>query len=148
MTSFIGVVFDSLCRILLLEGTTVVSVTMSLNSSMNVCFGVMANTGFMTARVCFNPSLLSLLSENSFPFYLSFLIPSAGFVGLLITTECGRFKVSPGEIAILPQGFRFSVNLPDGPSRGYVAEIFGTHFRLPDLGPIGISSFVPLKNLS
>lgn len=38
---------------------------------------------------------------------------------------------------ILPQGFRFSVDLPDGPSRGYVAEIFGTHLQLPDLGPIG-----------
>lgn len=45
--------------------------------------------------------------------------------------------VSPGEIAVLPQGFRFAVDLPDGPSRGYVAEIFGTHFQLPDLGPIG-----------
>ncbi|PNX90611.1 homogentisate 1,2-dioxygenase-like protein, partial [Trifolium pratense] len=57
--------------------------------------------------------------------------------GLIITTECGRLKVSPGDIAIIPQGFRFHVNLPDGPSRGYVAEIFGTHFQLPDLGPIG-----------
>jgi homogentisate 1,2-dioxygenase len=66
-----------------------------------------------------------------------FLIYYVGCVGLWITTECGRLQVSPGEIAILPQGFRFSVNLPDGPSRGYVAEVFGTHFQLPDLGPIG-----------
>eukprot|EP00256_Glycine_max_P070156 XP_025984751.1 homogentisate 1,2-dioxygenase isoform X3 [Glycine max] len=63
------------------------------------------------------------------------IVPQQG--RLLITTECGRLKVSPGEIAIIPHGFRFSVNLPDGPSRGYVAEIFGTHFQLPDLGPIG-----------
>ncbi|XP_038690521.1 uncharacterized protein LOC119989204 isoform X6 [Tripterygium wilfordii] len=56
--------------------------------------------------------------------------------GLWITTECGKLQVSPGESAILPQGFRFAVDLPDGPSRGYVAEIFGTHFQLPDLGPI------------
>ena len=63
------------------------------------------------------------------------IVPQQG--RLVITTECGRLKVSPGEIAILPQGFRFTVNLPDGPSRGYVGEIFGTHFRLPDLGPIG-----------
>ncbi|XP_038688630.1 uncharacterized protein LOC119987788 [Tripterygium wilfordii] len=48
----------------------------------------------------------------------------------------GKLQVSPCEIAILPQGFRFAVDLPDGPSRGYVAEIFGTHFKLPDLGPI------------
>lgn len=45
--------------------------------------------------------------------------------------------MSPGEIVVLPQGFRFVVDLPDGPSRGYVAEVFGTHFQLPDLGPIG-----------
>ena len=66
-----------------------------------------------------------------------FLTLYAGWAGLWITTECGRLQVSPGEIAVLPQGFRFAVNLPDGPSRGYVAEVFGTHFQLPDLGPIG-----------
>jgi len=57
-------------------------------------------------------------------------------------------KVSPGEIAVLPQGFRFSVNLLDSPSRGYVAEIFGTHFELPDLGPIGIFCLLLLWNLN
>lgn len=58
-------------------------------------------------------------------------------IGLWITTECGRLQVIPGEIVVLPQGFRFVIDLPDGPSRGYVAEVFGTHFQLPDLGPIG-----------
>lgn len=57
--------------------------------------------------------------------------------GLWVTTECGKLQVSPGEVVILPLGFRFSIDLPDGPSRGYVAEVFGTHFHLPDLGPIG-----------
>lgn len=59
-------------------------------------------------------------------------------LGLSITTECGKLEVSPGELVVLPQGFRFSIDLPDGPSRGYIAEIFGTHFQLPDLGPIGM----------
>jgi homogentisate 1,2-dioxygenase len=58
---------------------------------------------------------------------------------LLITTECGKMLVPPGEIVVIPQGFRFTVDLPDGPSRGYVSEIFGAHFQLPDLGPIGKS---------
>lgn len=66
------------------------------------------------------------------------LIEYSYSIGLLIITECGRLEVSPGEIVVLPQGFRFVVYLPDGPSRGYVAEIFGSHFQLPDLGPIGI----------
>ncbi|CAN6482714.1 unnamed protein product [Victoria cruziana] len=63
------------------------------------------------------------------------IVPQIG--RLWITTEFGRLQVSPGEVAVLQQGFRFSVDLPDGPSRGYVAEVFGTHFQLPDLGPIG-----------
>jgi len=31
---------------------------------------------------------------------------------------------------------RFSVAV-EGPSRGYIAEVYDTHFKLPDLGPIG-----------
>ena len=31
---------------------------------------------------------------------------------------------------------RFSVDI-DGPSRGYILELFSRHFSLPDLGPIG-----------
>lgn len=65
---------------------------------------------------------------------------NADLIGLWITTECGRLQVSPGEIVVIPQGFRFAVDLPDGPSRGYIAEIFGSHFQLPDLGPIGASA--------
>ncbi|KAG2681797.1 hypothetical protein I3760_11G160200 [Carya illinoinensis] len=63
------------------------------------------------------------------------IVPQEG--RLWITTECGKLHVSPGEIAVLPQGFRFAVDLPDGQSRGYVAEVFGNHFQLPDLGLIG-----------
>ena len=57
--------------------------------------------------------------------------------GLWVTTEFGRLHVQPSEILVLPQGVRFSISLPDGPSRGYVCEVFGGHFQLPDLGPIG-----------
>jgi homogentisate 1,2-dioxygenase len=32
---------------------------------------------------------------------------------------------------------RFKVELPDGPSRGYIQEIFGSHYQLPELGPLG-----------
>lgn len=37
----------------------------------------------------------------------------------------------------LQRGMRFSVGLLSGPARGYVLEVFGSHFTLPDLGPIG-----------
>lgn len=33
-------------------------------------------------------------------------------------------------------GMRFSIAV-DGESRGYVLEVYDTHFKLPDLGPIG-----------
>jgi homogentisate 1,2-dioxygenase len=34
------------------------------------------------------------------------------------------------------QGIRFSIDI-DEPSRGYVLEVFDSHFCLPNLGPIG-----------
>jgi homogentisate 1,2-dioxygenase len=57
--------------------------------------------------------------------------------GLLLTTEFGLLEASPGEIAVIPRGVRFSVSLLDGNARGYVLEVFQGHFCLPDLGPIG-----------
>ena len=38
----------------------------------------------------------------------------------------------------MPRGVKFRVEL-EGPSRGYVCENYGAHFRLPELGPIGTS---------
>lgn len=31
---------------------------------------------------------------------------------------------------------RFSIDV-EGPSRGYILEVYDTHFQLPNLGPIG-----------
>ncbi|MSQ67489.1 MAG: homogentisate 1,2-dioxygenase [Gammaproteobacteria bacterium] len=63
------------------------------------------------------------------------LVPQLG--RLLIATECGRLAVSPGEIALIPRGLKFSVTLPDGPSRGYVCENYGAAWRLPERGVLG-----------
>jgi homogentisate 1,2-dioxygenase len=52
-------------------------------------------------------------------------------------TELGPLRVSPGEIAVIPRGIRFRVELPDKPARGYVCENFGAAFTLPERGPIG-----------
>jgi len=56
---------------------------------------------------------------------------------LEITTEMGVLDVKPGEIALVPRGVVFKVDLPEGLSRGYVCENYGAQFRLPELGPIG-----------
>ena len=63
------------------------------------------------------------------------LVPQQG--GLIIATELGSMAVQPQQIAVIPRGIRFRVELPDGPSRGYVLENFGAHLRLPELGAIG-----------
>jgi homogentisate 1,2-dioxygenase len=63
------------------------------------------------------------------------VVPQQG--RLRIATELGVLEVEPQEIAVIPRGIRFRVELPDGPSRGYVCENFGALLRLPDLGPIG-----------
>ena len=63
------------------------------------------------------------------------LVPQQG--RLHITTELGRLEVKPGEVALLPRGMAFKVELPDGEARGYAAENYGAAFRLPELGPIG-----------
>jgi homogentisate 1,2-dioxygenase len=63
------------------------------------------------------------------------IVPQEG--RLLLATELGRLLVEPLEIAVIPRGVRFRVELPDGQARGYVCENFGAPFRLPDLGPLG-----------
>ena len=52
-------------------------------------------------------------------------------------TELGVIEVANGEIALIPRGLRFRVELPDGASRGYICENYGQMFRLPELGPLG-----------
>ncbi|MGI8543477.1 MAG: homogentisate 1,2-dioxygenase [Aridibacter sp.] len=52
-------------------------------------------------------------------------------------TELGIIEIGSGEIAVLPRGLKFRVELPDGDARGYICENYGQQFRLPDLGPIG-----------
>jgi homogentisate 1,2-dioxygenase len=54
-------------------------------------------------------------------------VPQQGRV--LLTTEMGVLEVRPGEIALVPRGVVFKVDLPDGPSRGYLCENYGAQFR-------------------
>src|SRR5438105_777721 len=56
---------------------------------------------------------------------------------LVLHTELGPLAVTPGEIAVVPRGIRFRVELPAGPVRGYLCENFGAQFTLPERGPIG-----------
>ena len=63
------------------------------------------------------------------------IVPQAG--RLMLLTELGLIDVGPGQIAVVPRGVRFQVELLDETVRGYVCENYGALFRLPELGPIG-----------
>ncbi len=67
------------------------------------------------------------------------LVPQQG--RLHLHTECGVLHAAPGDIALIPRGIVFRVELPDGPSRGYVCENYGEPLRLPERGPVGSDGF-------
>lgn len=53
-----------------------------------------------------------------------------------VQTEFGNLYVQPGEICVIQRGQRFKVSV-EGPTRGYILEIWGAHYELPELGPLG-----------
>uniref|UniRef100_A0A6Q2Y4F2 Homogentisate 1,2-dioxygenase n=1 Tax=Esox lucius TaxID=8010 RepID=A0A6Q2Y4F2_ESOLU len=79
----------------------------------------------------------SMIDRYVLTFYhlrLFLSVPQQGKI--LVTTEFGKMMVEPKEICVIQQGMRFSVDV-FGDTRGYVLEVYGAHFELPDLGPIG-----------
>ncbi|MGH8889892.1 MAG: homogentisate 1,2-dioxygenase [Acidothermaceae bacterium] len=72
------------------------------------------------------------------------LVPESGRLHLV--TECGRLDLVPGEIAVLPRGMRFRVELPDGSARGYVCENYGRLFELPERGLIGANGLANARD--
>ncbi|WMR32431.1 homogentisate 1,2-dioxygenase domain-containing protein, partial [Metapseudomonas otitidis] len=63
------------------------------------------------------------------------IVPEQG--RLRLVTELGVLEVEPLEIAVLPRGMKFRVELLDASARGYICENHGAALRIPDLGPIG-----------
>jgi homogentisate 1,2-dioxygenase len=63
------------------------------------------------------------------------IVPQQG--ELKLVTELGALHVAPGEVALVPRGLCFRVELLEAAARGYACESYGPAFRLPELGPIG-----------
>ncbi|THG96198.1 hypothetical protein EW026_g5594 [Hermanssonia centrifuga] len=63
-----------------------------------------------------------------------------------IQTELGKLMVRPGEIAVVQRGIKWKVVLPDGTARGYIQEIFGSHYELPELGPVGANGLANVRD--
>jgi homogentisate 1,2-dioxygenase len=63
------------------------------------------------------------------------VIPQEGHIRFC--TELGIIDLEPKEIAIIPRGLLYRVEVLDGPARGFVCENYGQKFELPRRGPIG-----------
>jgi homogentisate 1,2-dioxygenase len=63
------------------------------------------------------------------------VVPQQG--RLRFCTELGIIDLEPKEIALLPRGLVYRVELLEGPARGFVCENYGQKFELPGRGPIG-----------
>ncbi|KPC95893.1 homogentisate 1,2-dioxygenase [Streptomyces sp. NRRL F-6602] len=72
------------------------------------------------------------------------IVPERG--GLLLRTELGLLSAEPGQVALVPRGVRFRVELLDEQARGYVCENYGRPFTLPDLGPIGANGLANARD--
>jgi homogentisate 1,2-dioxygenase len=63
------------------------------------------------------------------------VVPQQG--RLRFCTELGIIDIGPQEVAILPRGLVYRVEVIEGPCRGFVCENYGQKFALPERGPIG-----------
>ncbi|MGH8307250.1 MAG: homogentisate 1,2-dioxygenase [Gammaproteobacteria bacterium] len=72
------------------------------------------------------------------------IVPQQG--RLRLATELGILEIAPLEVAVIPRGIRFRVELLDESARGYVGENFGAPLRLPELGPIGSNSLANARD--
>ncbi len=63
------------------------------------------------------------------------IVPQEG--KLRFFTELGIIDLEPQEIAVIPRGLLYKVEVMKGPARGFVCENYGQKFSLPSRGPIG-----------
>lgn len=72
------------------------------------------------------------------------IVPQSGTLD--VRTELGWLRAAPGTIVLIPRGLKFAVGLPDGHGRGWMAEVFGTRFRLPERGPLGSNGLADTRH--
>jgi homogentisate 1,2-dioxygenase len=72
------------------------------------------------------------------------IVPQEG--RLRLATELGLIDIEPCEIAVIPRGLRFRVELIDPSARGYMLENFGAALRPPELGPIGSNGLANVRD--
>lgn len=66
-------------------------------------------------------------------------VPQLGAIAL--HTECGILAIKAGEIAVIPRGIKFRVELLEAQARGYICENYGAPMHLPERGPVGSDGY-------
>lgn len=105
------------------DGMTTIAGNGDVASQIGIAVHIYAINSSMTDRFLYNTDGEMLI------------VPEKG--QLRFSTEFGQLEVKPGEIALIPRGVKFRVELLDEFARGYVCENYGLGFRLPELGLIG-----------
>ena len=100
--------------------------TMTTAGDVNTQIGMAAHT-YLVTKSMQNEYFYSADSEL-------LVVPQVG--KLRFCTELGILDVHPQEIAIIPRGLVYRVEVVDGPARGFVCENYGQKFNLPGRGPI------------
>ncbi|WP_298440331.1 homogentisate 1,2-dioxygenase [uncultured Ferrimonas sp.] len=109
------------------EGLTTIAVNGSAESQHGMAIhGYVANRS-MNSQV-FNSADGELL-----------LVPQHG--ALQLDTEFGQLAIAPGDIAVIPRGVKFRVQLQQTEARGYVCENYGAALELPERGPVGANGY-------
>jgi homogentisate 1,2-dioxygenase len=72
------------------------------------------------------------------------IVPQEGTIEC--RTELGWLVAPPGHVVVIPRGLKFAISLPDGRARGYVLEVFGVRFRLPERGPLGSNGLADARH--
>ena len=115
-----------------IEGMVTMGGNGDVATQVGMCVHVYAANRSMTDRCFYNADGEMLI------------VPQLGRARFV--TELGIVEATPGEIVVIPRGLRFRVELPDGPSRGYICENYGVALRLPELGPLGSNGLANVRD--
>ena len=115
-----------------LEGITTWAGNGGPNDQAGISINLYAANSSMKGRFFFNADAEMMV------------VPQQG--RLRLATEMGLIELEPLEIAVIPRGLRYRVELLDGAARGYLLENFGSPMRLPELGPIGSNGLANVRD--
>lgn len=110
--------------------------------TMTSCGDAWTQSGMATHVYACNASMAQRVMMNCDGELL--ILPEDG--ALRLVTELGVLVVAPGELALVPRGVKFRVDLLADTARGFVCENYGAPLTLPERGPIGANSLADARD--